>query len=187
MPNGWRRGGAVHRNGRTHYRHGTRIRPAQVATVGFVVLGMALGGTPLIAHPILLTTILGGGAAVGGIWVWRKTGRRVGTPTHWVKGRVKRWAKAKVYAAAADHYQRRTGRPAPAMRRAPQPARNTRQSAPRQPIPASRPAAVAPPPRVQHCHLCKRAIHEQATVTRSGSMTAVWHTNCLRQLQRGPQ
>jgi hypothetical protein len=161
MPNGWRRGGAVHRNGRTHYRHGTHIRPAHIATAGFVVLGMALGGTPLIAHPILLTTIVGGGAVVGGIWVWRKTGRRVGTPTHWVKGRVKRWAKAKVYAAAADHYQRRTGRPATARH------------------------AGAARAQVQHCHLCKGAIHEQAAVTRSGQ--AVWHTNCLHQLQGGHQ
>jgi hypothetical protein len=189
MTNGWRRGGAVHRNGRTHYRHGTHIRPAHVATAGFVVLGMALGGTPLIAHPILLTTIVGGGAVVGGVWVWRKTGRRVGTPTHWVKGRVKRWAKAKVYAAAADHYQRRTGGPAPAMRRTRQPARNTRQATPRQPIPASGPVAGSRSPhaRVQHCHLCKGAIQGQAAVTRSGSMTAVWHTNCLHQLQGGHQ
>jgi hypothetical protein len=59
MPNGWRRGGAVHRNGRTHYRHGTHIRPAHIATAGFIVLTRS-GSMTAVWHTNCLHQLQGG-------------------------------------------------------------------------------------------------------------------------------
>lgn len=69
MPNGYRRGGQVTRNGRTFQRRGTTYRmptrtKAVVAIAGVAVGCAALGGGPLAAHPVVLTGVIVGVVAI---------------------------------------------------------------------------------------------------------------------------
>lgn len=69
MPNGYRRGGQVTRNGKTFQRRGTTYRmptrtKAVVAVAGVAVGCAALGGGPLATHPVVLTGVIVGVAAV---------------------------------------------------------------------------------------------------------------------------
>lgn len=179
MPNGYRRGGLVHRNGRTFHRRGAHIRPRTVL-VGAILLGAALGGTPLIAHPILLATITTAAVAGGGVWAYHHLGHRPGTLTHWAKGHAKRIAKRKVHGWAEERKRLRAGPTRPRANPRPKPSAPQAKPQTRSPIP-SHPGTRQP---AQRCHYCSRAIQGSPAVTTSGKLTSVWHPACLQQLQR---
>lgn len=92
MPNGYRRGGSYTRNGRQHYRHGTRIAsPGLLGVAGGVVAITALTGGSLVGSPVLIALT---GTALLGLVAWRY--RRQLAP---VGRRMLRWADTR----AAGH------------------------------------------------------------------------------------
>lgn len=84
MPNGYRRGGTVHRNGRTFTRRGATIRrPLTVAAVSLVGVTALTGGAS-VGSPLL---IAGVSLALVGYVVYRNRRR-----LRHVGRRLERWA-----------------------------------------------------------------------------------------------
>lgn len=178
MANGWRRGGLVHRNGRTFHRRGTAISPGMVTFASIVVIGTLLGGTPLAAHPVLLGGLIIVGLGAGSIWAYNRLGRKPGTVTHWAKGQLKRQTKKQLYKLTRK--RRAIPKQKPSQPKAGPGQPNTAPSATGRTVFTGGPRQTSRP----HCYYCHRPIGDEPVTTTSGQSTAHWHKHCIATLQR---
>jgi hypothetical protein len=107
MPDGYRRGGAYHRGGRTYWRRGTRIKApvTLLAVAGAAIALSVFTGSPLISSPVLVGAVV----AVGiGYLVWRnrkrlaRVGKRMDT---WAQKKAKTHGRKPTLVARAPAYR----------------------------------------------------------------------------------